>query len=801
MKIFLTVRGNLLLINLVVISLILWLAISFLHLAIAQRLEAVQLQSSINNERVISLASDAVATERHQFGSILKSGQRKTTQQRELLAVAVADTTEKLDIMTAQVVSLISQPGFIEKIPATSSILQEQLELLEQHRVQLASQRRDALVDQNQPANARDRVVLERLFDGQTRIQEDLVSIASSLKFLPDMDAASIAIYHTLLNQILITKVDLARKNSALSHIISGSVSGMTPVQLALVSEKIDQRLPDMVRLALASDRMEQLHPIAADVQDFYRQDYRQVERAIDIIAQPSEQIAQIQSDWQSVTKELAGLINKLADETHVSIEILAKRSASRATRNLFIDIALVVLCFLITLASITINRRVKRYAYQDSLTQLANRMNFESTLVETKLSGSQSHAVIFIDLDRFKSINDTYGHAIGDELLIEVAARLKSICKASDLLARLGGDEFAVLLLDVESGAAVELLASRIVEAIERVVTINNLNLKVGASAGISIAPQDCAAGVQLLRNADIAMYHTKSNNLSSVFRFNQEMALSYQQRLILEQDLKKSLENRQFHLLYQPKICTLTGQVKSVEALLRWSHPERGLVSPDQFIPVAEDMGLMGSIGFWVLNEACREIAQLQKSVLPNLQVAVNISAQQFGDEHFMELVNSALEANALGCESLSLEVTESIVMNDIERVIHLLKTLQESGINIAVDDFGTGYSSLQYLQELPLNTLKIDKAFIAALDDNDPVSSVANSIVQLAALFNLETVAEGVETLEQEMKVRSLGVNHIQGYLYSKPVTAAELPAVVTMISEQFRANHQLVQHRAA
>ncbi len=792
MKTFLTIRGNLLLINVFVVGLILWLAVSFLFIAAAQRKEAILLQKSMSVERVISQIGEALANERQVYSDYLNSRESASVQQREQVQQVSKTTDAELDAMTQQIASLIAQAGFVKKIPASRSSVQQLLDSLSAHRVLLDEQRKHAITQGAMSSTSRDTYALASLHHSQSNLQEHLVSLAKSLKYLPDFDAASIEIYYSLLNEILIANIELARKHTMLGSVPSGGQPNI-PVsrfQLTELNNRIAQHFEDILRLANASEKQAQLSPLAVSVQEFYLQEYRELEREIDRMAVSSKWEPKRQFDWQVATSNLTQLIDDLAAETHQAIEQLAIKSAERATRNLYIDIFLVILCFVITSASVLINRRVKRFAYHDGLTRLANRMNFESALKEVTVTGSQSHAVIFLDLDRFKSINDNYGHAIGDELLVEVAARLSAICKPSDLLARLGGDEFAVLMLDIESQAAVEAVACQMVETIERVITIRDLNLKVGASAGISIAPEDSEGGVELLKNADIAMYHTKSNKLGNVFRFNQSIAVRYQQRLALEQDLKKGLENEEFQLVYQPKVCTSTGQVKSVEALLRWLHPTRGLVSPVQFIPVAEETGLMGHIGYWALNEACRELSQLQNSDVPNIQVAVNISPQQFGDEHFVERVCSAIKTHGLNYSSLSLEVTESIVMNDVERVIQMLKSLQALGIDIAVDDFGTGYSSLQYLQELPLNTLKIDRAFITALDHSGADCSVANLIVQLAALFNLETVAEGVETLEQEEKVRALGVNHIQGYLYSRPVSAAELPAVIKAIDEQFQ-----------
>ncbi len=790
MKKILTIRGNLLLINVVVVGLILWLAISFLIMAVSQRGQAVLLQEGMKNEQNISNISEALAYERQVFSEYLNTSGLASEADQQRVQTVTRATDEKLRVLYEVTERLISTPDFISRIPATRSSIKIKLDSLKQYQDLLKDQRSHALAQRKSTDSANDPFALSTLHLSQSGLQESLARLAKTLKYLPDFDAASIETHYSLLNEILQINVDLTTKRSMLGGVFTNRKVRM-PVSrfhLAKLNERITQRFKDTARLAQASGMNEQLYSVAVNLQQFYLSEYRLHESKIDSAAVSSKWEPLEQADWFIITSKLTQLINDLTAATHDSIEHLAIKSFTRATRNLIIDVILVFLCFSITLASVLINRRVKKLAYHDGLTNLANRMNFESTLKSMSTSASHSHAVIFIDLDRFKSINDNYGHAIGDELLIEVARRLKEICKPADLLARLGGDEFAVLVHCAASEEAVEKLATDLVNAVERVITIRELNLKVGASAGLCIAPTDCAGGVELLKNADIAMYHCKSNKLGTVFRFNQSIAINHQQRLALELDLKKGLENNEFHLVYQPKVCTATGEVKSVEALLRWSHPTRGLVSPVHFIPVAEETGLMGHIGFWALNEACRELSELQKNTSPNLQMAVNISPQQFGDEHFVEHVCAAVDQHGLSYSNLTLEVTESIVMNDVTRVIQMLKNLQNLGIDIAVDDFGTGYSSLQYLQQLPLNTLKIDRAFITALDDSGADRSVANLIVQLAALFNLETVAEGVETIEQEAQIRALGVNHIQGYLYSKPVSAAELPDVIVAIGHQ-------------
>ncbi|MFK8081386.1 MAG: putative bifunctional diguanylate cyclase/phosphodiesterase [Granulosicoccus sp.] len=790
MKSFLTIRSSLLAINLIVIALILWLAVSFLYIAVAQRRDAEQLLASVDTERSIFQANNALAREREKFTGFLNSNDKVKALQLQKLQAAGRESDAMLIKMMSQITHQISDMDIFDHVPTSPLILEGQMADLERHRILLIQHRKKALLQPLEATGPSDTDIQSMLFDRQTDAIEDLVDIAKSLKYLPDTHASAISHYHSLLSEILMLNVELARKNTALSKLILGADNTTLEfrVKIAVLSQKVDQRLENIVSLAQASDNASQLTPIAMHLHELYQEDYLSAKRAIYSLALSTDSSDDEQTEWRATVLELSHLQELLAAQTHAAIEVIAADYGTRASRNLIIDVFLVFLCFVITLASVAINRRIRQYAFYDSLTRLPNRMSFETTLRNASHSDSQIHAVLFVDLNRFKSINDNYGHSVGDELLIVVASRLKAVCKPDNLVARLGGDEFAVLIADARTEADVEQIASDIVCAVGEKISIRELTLSVGASVGMSLSPMDCECGIALLKNADIAMYHSKANKLEGAYRFNKKMAVDYQERLQLEQDLKKGLENNQFQLDYQPKVCTQSGQVKSVEALLRWAHPVRGLISPALFIPVAEDTGLMGSIGQWVLHEACREIAVIKKNTHPELYVSVNISAQQFCDEKFVESVYKTLDAHGLGHESLELEVTESMVMSDVGRVISMLSMLKDSGIKIAIDDFGTGYSSLQYLQELPLDTLKIDRAFVTALDENDPANSVANSIVQLAKLFDLDTVAEGVETTDQDLKIRSLGVHHIQGFLYSKPVPAPDLSSVLQQIEIQ-------------
>jgi hypothetical protein len=417
MKSILTIRGNLLLLNLVVMGLILWLAISFLHIAVVQRLEAVQLQANVDAERTVFRASNALARERDRFDEFLNSPNKPTAQQYQQLKIAESESDATLQKITKQVIHQITELQIFENSPAKRSILRKQLEDLKIQRLELVDYRRASLSKYLQTTESSGYVLPAQLFESQTDTIEVLVGLAKSLRYLPEANASVISNYQALINIALVTDVDLARKNTALNSVLSGAtaVDLESRVQIGVLSQKIEESLRDIVLLAKASDNVSQLLPIAENAERFYRQDYRQVEKRIySHMSLPSDSRIS-NTEWRAIKTALSTITWELAEATNTSIEILADRHGSRATRNLIIDVFLVLLCFLITVASVAVNRKIKQYAYQDSLTQLPNRMSFESALQSASISGSLMHAVIFIDLDRFKFINDNYGHSIGD--------------------------------------------------------------------------------------------------------------------------------------------------------------------------------------------------------------------------------------------------------------------------------------------------------------------------------------------------------------------------------------------------
>jgi diguanylate cyclase (GGDEF)-like protein len=422
------------------------------------------------------------------------------------------------------------------------------------------------------------------------------------------------------------------------------------------------------------------------------------------------------------------------------------------------------------------VNAQLQHAATHDVLSGLPNRLLLADRLGQAIAQAERSRkhfAVLVVDLDRFKAINDSLGHLAGDAMLKEVARRLASVLRKADTLARLGGDEFVLILNEIAGPADVEVVAGRVLADIARPVRLSDLELHTTASIGISLFPADGTNADTLLQHADAAMYHAKKNGRNTYQLFAPAMSTFAKERLELENGLRRALAQHEFVLHYQPKVDVQGGSVDSAEALIRWQHPTRGLTAPMDFIPLAEESGLIVPIGEWVLREACRQASAWQAAGLRPMRVAVNLSAQQFRQKSLVEVVRSALGAARLEARFLELELTESAVMHDAEQSIEILRQLSALGVRISVDDFGTGYSSLSYLRRLPLDKLKIDRAFIRDVVTNREDAAIVRAIVALAHNLRLKVIAEGVETPDQLAFLRELGCDQYQGYHFSVPV----------------------------
>lgn len=425
--------------------------------------------------------------------------------------------------------------------------------------------------------------------------------------------------------------------------------------------------------------------------------------------------------------------------------------------------------------------RRIHHLAYHDPLTGLLNRFSFEERL-EQALSSARRYerelAILFIDLDNFKDINDSLGHQLGDELLKLVADRLRKAVRESDIVARLGGDEFIIAFTEIGSHNHLALKTSAVLNSLSKPYEIDGQLLYCSPSIGVSVYPNDGKSSSELMKNADAAMYHAKAQGRKNFQFFSQTIALSTQQRLQTGVQLHGALEAGQFELYFQPQIATASGRLYGLEALLRWNHPQRGLVSPAEFIPILEDTGLIDSVGTWVIQSACQKMAKWRHQGVGDFRVAVNLSARQLRSSQLVAQVKRALRENALPASALELEVTESAAMDNPELAIEILSQLSELGITIAIDDFGTGYSSLAYLKKLPIQTLKLDREFVRDIEQDENDAAISAATIALAHNLGLKVVAEGVETKAQQAFLQTHHCDILQGFLHGRPLPANEI-----------------------
>jgi len=445
---------------------------------------------------------------------------------------------------------------------------------------------------------------------------------------------------------------------------------------------------------------------------------------------------------------------------------------------------------------------KIYNLAYYDALTELPNRELFIQSLEQTiavAKRDEQKFALLFVDLDRFKRINDTLGHTIGDELLKDVANRLSKCTRSTDSvthldagvgdfidLARLGGDEFVIKLYGANSEQSVAVVASRIISALTPPFTCAGHQFVVTPSIGIALYPQDGGTGEKLLMNADSAMYAAKNVGRNNFKFYSETMRTKSLHRLDLENLIRTAIDEDQFDLHFQPKIDASTFRLVGAEALIRWTHPTRGAIEPDDFVPIAEETGLIVPIGDFVIREACKQVKVWSTSPVGAVPVSVNISSHQFRKSGFVDNVLDAVASAGIATTQLELEITESVLLHDVDRTLVQLNTLKEAGISLSIDDFGTGYSSLNYLKRFPIDTIKIDRSFVKDLHEDADDAAICAAIIAMSRQLGLNVVAEGVETREQLKFLRRHKCDHIQGFIFSRPLSADDFFAFLVKIS---------------
>jgi diguanylate cyclase (GGDEF)-like protein len=433
---------------------------------------------------------------------------------------------------------------------------------------------------------------------------------------------------------------------------------------------------------------------------------------------------------------------------------------------------------------------QIAHMASHDSLTGLPNRFTFHEALVAAYRDSSRPFALLWADLDQFKDVNDTLGHAMGDALLVAVANRLRGCVGPQDVVARLGGDEFVILRMGADYSAA-DTLAKHVVESVSAPYHLDDMRVGVGVSLGISVAPLDAASPGDLLKNADLALYRAKADGRGTWRFYEAEMDVLAQERRALQRDLRLALDRGEFSLMFQPIVDLSQSRVSAAEALLRWTHSERGAVPPDRFIPLAEETGLIVPIGEWVLRQACEEAVRWPSQTC----VTVNLSPVQFREKSLPQIIDAALSDTGLPPARLVLEITESIFLEADDCVLRTLHCLRQRGVSFALDDFGTGYSSLSYLRSFPFDKVKIDKSFIRNIAHDDSNLAIVRAITGMANSLGLVVIAEGVESEEELSIMRLEGCTQVQGYLFSRPLAA---PAIRSHIELVNNASHPIVEN---
>jgi diguanylate cyclase (GGDEF)-like protein len=434
-------------------------------------------------------------------------------------------------------------------------------------------------------------------------------------------------------------------------------------------------------------------------------------------------------------------------------------------------------------------NRQLRHLATHDSLTGLPNRVLLDDRLTQAVAHADRdglSFALLVCDLDRFKLVNDSLGHHAGDELLQEVARRLTGLVRTVDTVARFGGDEFVLLITSIQDPDDARRLAARAIKVLQDPMRIAGIDVHTSPSIGIAFYPADGNSIEALTAHADAAMYCAKQRGRGNVQCFEGGMNAGSEDRVQLESDLHNAIAQNEFELYYQPKVNTTSGAVRSAEALIRWAHPKRGLISPDDFIPLAEECGLIGAIGEWVVREACRQARAWQDEGMAPLRISVNLSPSQFRGSGLIDSIRRALDDARLPPEYLEVELTESAVMSDPEESISILEQLSAMGVLVSVDDFGTGYSSMSYLRRFPIDKLKIDRVFINEIASRPEDASIVRAIVSLAHSLRLKVVAEGVETPAQLDFLKTVGCDEYQGYHFSRPLPALQFERVIRDLS---------------
>lgn len=649
------------------------------------------------------------------------------------------------------------------------------------------------------PYNSRDENVRIQMYDAYVNMTVAINNLRKRSHTLPEKNYIDVLASHDIKNAIWDVS-DAVNQTTTLmeSYLLKYQYSSLNTLNIDNLAlrilqqhERANRALADMTEMVQHKDIAGVSSTTVKELKTQYEREFRnRVKQLILLSPEGSDATAKI-SDWMRISSDTKDKVHVLKNVALASTSSTAESIKRTAAFSLFSNTLLVILCIAMAYASFRVARTIQYQADHDDLTGLPNRRHFSSvihTLFKKTDTGRGERLVLMtLDLNGFKSINDTMGHLAGDQLLTQVATRLKSTLNDNMIIARMGGDEFSIAYKISDTNEPYQ-LACRIREEFSHSFNIEDGIVKVNTSIGYSIYPDDASTLKELQTTSDFAMFSAKQSGRKIIQPYDRDIAHQFENRLAIEQDLACAIENDELELFYQPQFNLSLSQVSAVEALIRWNHPTRGTVPPIEFISIAEETGLMPSIGNWVLNEACRQAAVWRDTENHEVRVAVNVSVHQVMQNDFVQRVVDVLQRYNISAGYLELEITESVVMTDITWIAKCFDELKNHGVRIALDDFGTGYSSLNQLQELPLDTLKIDRTFISGLDDNsNTMKSVTATIASIADIYGLETVAEGVESDQQLKEVCKLGIEIAQGYYYSRPLPAHQVIPAIENINE--------------
>lgn len=782
------IRKGVLLFSIILVTLLMWLSVSFLMTANAQRRDAQFLTQFIETDEVLREASIILAEEHS--ASYWLTGIDGLFFGPDPLTHPSAATDEAILSVVAQTTATINKRVFADRLRFQLSHLKLLINGFESKTSELPSQRTALALDLLNLSNDRDQNLQLNVLNYYQELIKDLQVLRYGLSY--DSAEQSRGIRNTL--EVSNAAWNIRLSNHFLIGIYEGYITtgntarGDAHAQATTLHKAIEENLEIIKQIDSYSQIDPQIHELALDLSEWYTTNYQSP------VLQISEALASNTAspisnyEWKETATALGELTQKILERADVISKRQALVAEERAVRNLIIDTALVFICGLFVLFAYWLARGMHHQATHDELTDLPNRRFFKThleTVIDSCGKNSQV-SLLKVDLYKFKAVNDSFGQGTGDLLLQSVARRLHNSVGQEPLVARLAGDEYAVLLYDTDRNNAKK-IADDLAVKLSAPYQIDDQQIQLNTYLGYACYPDDASDCEGLRKSADLAMYEAKQVGPGSITAYKEAFAIAFQERQQLEADLSEALNRNEFELHYQPQFDLETCVVDGVEALIRWRHPTRGMVSPFHFIPVAEDAGLLPAIGEWVINEAARQTALWQRDFGLHLRMSVNVSTHQFLHGDLVGIVTKALQRENLKSTDFEIEITESVAMADLEMVVEKLEKIHAMGVLIALDDFGTGYSSLSYIQDLPLDTLKIDKSFIDKLDQGKGKErQLLESIANMAKLLDFHTVAEGVETSDQLSQVRALGIDTVQGYYYSKPVAAADIPGDVDTIN---------------